>query len=104
MQFLKQFISIIVISVLSTCLSAQVTFYNNATVSVMPGAIMQINGNVELNGSGSPGLISSFFDNNGDVTVSNSINNGDLLIDDAGNAAVYIGGGTTHIEGDWINK
>jgi len=101
MQFLKQFISIILISALSTCLFAQVTFYNNGTVSVMPGAIMQINGNVELNGSGVNG---SFFDNNGDVTVSNSLNNGDLLIDDAGNSAVYIGSGTTHLEGDWINK
>ncbi|MBL4624758.1 MAG: gliding motility-associated C-terminal domain-containing protein [Flavobacteriales bacterium] len=84
---------------MSTTLLAQVTFYNNAVVTVMSGAIVQVNGNVELNGNNT----GSSFENNGDVTVSNSTNAGDFFINAAGNSAIALGSGTIHVEGDWIN-
>lgn len=83
------FLSLLVLSKLSGV--AQTTFYNNGLVSIMPGAVVQINGNVE---------VESTWTNYGEVTVSNSTNQADFQI----NANGFVqGDGTTYLEGDWIN-
>ncbi|MDA9563746.1 gliding motility-associated C-terminal domain-containing protein [Flavobacteriales bacterium] len=70
---------------------AQTTLYNNGLVSIMPGAVVQVNGNVE---------VESTWINYGDVTVSNSNNQADFQINTNGSVQ---GDGTTYLEGDWIN-
>ncbi len=76
--------------------NSQFTFYNNgAKVFVKSNAIVQVNGNAT--NSGNTGV----FQNDGDVTVSNSNLQGDFVITNGGTVQ---GNGDFKVEGDWENN
>lgn len=99
MRVKAHFISFVSALVVSLLAQSQTTFYSNGLVSIQSGAVVQVNGNVEIDGSNS----GSLFENHGDLTVSNSNNAGDFYFDNQGNSAVVMGNGVFHVEGDWIN-
>lgn len=75
---------------------SQFTFFNNgAQVFVKANAIVHVNGNATS--SGNTGL----FHNDGEVTVLNSVLQGDFIITNGGTVE---GNGNFKIEGDWENN
>lgn len=94
---MKKFYFIFINALISLLSQAQIVYTNGATVNVNSGAIMWVNGGMNISNNSS-------FSNDGDITVTKNSTlpiAGSFNIENSSNVS---GNGTYSIEQDWLNS
>ncbi|CAG0951054.1 MAG: T9SS type B sorting domain-containing protein [Bacteroidetes bacterium] len=91
----NRLIAFLLTSIASFTVNAQNVLFNQGSIYVANGGIVQVNGNTLNTGAGTT------LTNHGSFTVANSFNNGDFEIS---NNAVVSGNGDYFVENNWINN